>query len=73
MVHTVDKDVHVGAKIPVGYHRDVELVRIRQGADPDRDVGGDGDQREELADRSAREEEGHGRSGTSATYAFMTR
>ena len=38
-------------------------LRVRQGADPDGEVGRDGNQREELTDRSAGEVEGHGWSG----------
>ena len=34
MLHTVDEGIQVRAQLPVGHDRDVELVRVRQGADP---------------------------------------
>ncbi len=73
MLHAVDEGIQVRAELPVGHHRDVELLRVRQGADADGHVPRMGTSGKSSRIGAPAKYNGTGGPGTSVTYAFISR
>ena len=59
VLDSVDEDGQIRAELPVGDDGDVELACVGEGADADRNVGGNGHDRKEFEHGSAGEVEAH--------------